>query len=482
MPLEARIVRGRGFRLVAGLGAIVLIALADRTLANDVPLALLYLLPVVVMSTVLLRWQILLLGILCTYIAELADAFPWTFDRGIPRDALYFFAYTAAGFYVAEVVSRRRAEAAHVAALEAEMAGRREVEEQLQLVVANSSIAILTADESGQIRTANKAAESLFAGETGAAEPLENAPLSKFLPSLAGVRMREQGWQRLRTMMQCQGLRAGREPFLADVWFSTYMTSGGGRLTAMIIDSTVETRDREEANLEQVLVGSRLAIGAVSHEIRNICAAISVVQQNLAAASGPAPHPEDLDALRQLVAALERIASVELSLIKRQSNRISLERFLRDLAIIIHPSLREAGIELEWEANPDLPDVFADHQSLLQVFLNLVRNAEAALAHTPEARLCLRVIRKGARVQIVLSDNGPGVRQPEKLFHPFRAGAGNSGSGHGGSGNGGSGLGLYLSRAMMLSFHGDLRFQPGVQGATFLVEMLAAEAVEDQSA
>ncbi len=474
MPLEVSIVRSRGVRLVAGLCTVALIALADRALANDVPLALLYLLPIVVMSTVLRRWQILLLGVLCTYIAELADAFPWTFDRGIPRDALYFFAYTAAGFYVAEVVSRRRAEAAHVAALEAEMAGRRDVEEQLQLVVANSSIAILTADESGRIRTANRAAESLFAAETGSPEPLQNALLSRFLPSLAAVRMREQGWQRLRTMMQCQGLRAGREPFLADVWFSTYMTSGGGRLTAMIIDSTVETRDREEANLEQVLVGSRLAIGAVSHEIRNICAAISVVQQNLAAAAppGPAPQSEDLDALRQLVIALERIASVELSLVKRQASRVSLERFLRELAIIIQPSLREAGIALEWSTDLGLPDVLADHQSLLQVFLNLVRNAETALGPTPDARLCLRVLRTGARVQIVLSDNGPGVRHPEKLFHPFRAGAG----------NGGSGLGLYLSRAMMLSFHGDLRFQPGAQGATFLVEMLAADAAEGQSA
>ena len=478
MPSLASIVRSRSVRLVAGLGAIALIALADRALTNDVPLALLYLLPVVVMSTALRRWQILLLGILCTCIAELADAFPWTFDRGIPRDALYFFAYTAAGLYVAELVSRRRAETAHVAALEAEMAGRREVEEQLQLVIANSSIAILTADESGRIRTANKAAETLFAGETGAAEPLQDASLSKFLPSLAAVRMRKEGWQRLRTMMQCQGLRAGREPFLADVWFSTYMTSGGGRLTAMIIDSTVETRDREEANLEQVLVGSRLAIGAVSHEIRNICAAISVVQQNLAAVSGPAPHSEDLDALRQLVAALERIASVELSMVKRQASRVSLERFLRELAIIIQPSLREAGIALEWSAGPELPDVLADYQSLLQVFLNLVRNAEAALAQTPDARLCLRVLRKGARMQIVLSDNGPGVSHPEKLFRPFRVG----GAGNGGSNHGGSGLGLYLSRAMMLSFHGDLRFQPESRGAAFLVEMVTAEGAEGHSA
>ncbi len=492
MPSPASIVRSRRFRLVAGVCVVALIAAADRALSNEVPLALLYLLPVAGMSTVLRRWQILLLGVFCTCIAELADAFRWTVTGGIARDTLYFFAYTAAGLYVAEVVSRRRAETTHVAALEAEMAGRREVEEQLQLVVANSSIAILTADEAGRIRSANTAAETLFAGESGAVELLEGASLSRFLPSLAAVRMREQGWQRLRTMMQCQGLRAGREPFLADVWFSTYMTSGGGRLTAMIIDATVETRDREEANLEQVLVGSRLAIGAVSHEIRNICAAISVVQQNLAggfggvagAAVGAAvglapPYAEDLDALRQLVAALERIASVELSLVKRQASRVSLERFLRELAIMIQPSLREAGIALEWRADAGLPDVLADSHSLLQVFLNLVRNAESALATTTNARLCLQAVRTGARVQIRLSDNGPGVRHPEKLFRPFRVGAaGSGGSGPGRAGSdGGSGLGLYLSRAMMLSFHGDLRFEPGLEGATFLVEMVAAEAV-----
>ena len=83
-------------------------------MVNGIPLALLYLAPIVPMSTVLRRWQILLLGIFCTAVAGLADAFPWTVSEGIPRDVLYFFAYTAAGLYVSEVVSRRRTEAGHV--------------------------------------------------------------------------------------------------------------------------------------------------------------------------------------------------------------------------------------------------------------------------------------------------------------------------------------------------------------------------------
>ncbi len=459
--------RSRGFILVAGLCAITGIALADRALADGIPLALLYLAPVAVMSTVLRRWQILLLGALCTMVAEFADAFPWTVAQGIPRDALYFFAYTAAGLYVSELLSRRRAEQQHVLALETEMEARHDVEEQLRLVVANSSIAIVTADEFGNILTANSAAETLFAGD-GAARPiLQGAKLDHFLPSLARVPIRQQGWEQLRTMMQCQGLRASGEPFMADVWFSTYTTSSGGRLTAMIIDSSLEMRDREEANLEQVLVGSRLAIGAVSHEIRNICAAISVVQQNLRSAYPQQQQPEDLDALRQLVAALERIAFVELSLVRRQPATLRLDSFLRELYIILQPSLRTAGIALDWNVPDNLPEVSADPQSLLLVLLNLVRNAETALADVPDARLGVSAARHGAGVQISLADNGPGVQHPERLFRPFQPGkvAGPPG-----------GLGLYLSRAMMLSFHGDLRYRPGSPGATFVVEMAAAEA------
>jgi signal transduction histidine kinase len=385
---------------------------------------------------------------------------------GVPRDALYFIAYTGAGLYVSEALHRHRAEQAHMAAMEAEMEGRRNVEEQLRLVVQNSSIAILTADEAGTILHANAAAEQLFQGESESAAPtLKGQPLHVFMPSLGRVKIGRHGWEQLRTMMQCQGLSAGGEPFLADVWFSTYMTSSGGRITAMIVDSSVELRDREEANLEQVLLGSRIAIGALSHEIRNICAAISVVQQNLLLGTDEERTPQQMqefDALRQLVAGLERLASVELSLVKHQASKINLDEFLRELYIVIHSSLREAGIQLEWEIAPELPEVWADQHSLLQVFLNLVRNSEKALETQRGGRLRIGAAPRDGNVLITVSDDGPGVPHPEQLFRPFA------------QGGGASGLGLYLSRAMLRSFHGDLRHQPSDRGAAFTVELVSA--------
>ena len=464
MRSAASMMKSKTFRLVSGLVGIAVIGYLDRRLSEAIPLALLYLAPVVLMSTALRRWQIPLLGVVCTAVAEFGTGYDWTLRDGMARDSLYFLAYTAAGLYVSEVLTRRATEESHLDELESEIEARRGAEEQLRLVVANSSIAIITSDETGTILQANDAAERMFAGDGPIGmSRLEGSSLQVFMPSLARVQIQRQGWEHLKTMLQCQGLRATQDPFLADVWVSSYSTSRGGRLTAMIIDASTEVRDREEANLEQVLVGSRLAVGALFHEIRNICAAISVVQQNLRATFVVEEPSEDFEALRQLVTALERMASLELSLARRQPTKLRLESFLRELRIILTPSLRESGIELGWHVEENLPEVWADQQSLLQVFLNLVRNAEKVLAPVDHARLELCTAQVDGLVQVKVSDNGPGVRDPASLFRPF------------GGGSSSSGLGLYLSRAMMLSFHGNLAYQPSASGATFVVEMIAVE-------
>ena len=92
-----------------------------------------------------------------------------------------------------------------------------------------------------------------------------------------------------------------------------------------------------------------------------------------------------------------------------------------------------------------------------------MRNAERVLAPVDHARLELSAAQVGGLVQVRVSDNGPGVRDPASLFRPF------------GGGPSSSGLGLYLSRAMMLSFHGNLAYQPSALGATFVVEMIPVE-------
>jgi C4-dicarboxylate-specific signal transduction histidine kinase len=454
--------------------AVAVIAVVDRKIDAQVPLALLYILPAALAGISLTRWQVPIFGVFCTLVAELADAFPWSLAQGIPRDALYFAAYTAAGLYVSEVLSRRQLELEHLRAVEVEAEARQHAEEQLRLLVSTSSIAIVTSDREGMILHANEAAERLLSSNAGGwkgeiSRQLKGQSLAHFVPALARASTLGQGTRQLKTMMQCQGMRADREPFFADVWFSTYTTTEGPRVTAMIIDSSKELRDREEANLEQVLNGSRLLVGAVSHEIRNICAAIALVletvQQNLSVRSPEVDLHDDFQALRQLTSTLERLSSVELSHVKRLASRVHLGSFLRDLRIVVGPSLRESGVAVEWEQQDNLPTVWADPQSLLQVFLNLIRNSEAALEDQPDPRLSVTIAHSAAHVQIRITDNGPGVANPEILFHPFRT-----------SKTGVQpGFGLYLSKAMVASFRGELRYEPSSRGAVFIVELLSVD-------
>lgn len=435
------------------------IAVADWLVDAEVPLGFLYLLPIVVASGLLGRRQIVLLGAGCTVLAEAFDAFHWSPWSGIPRDLLYFAAFSGVGLFAREIAAARRVALDHVHELEAENRARRDAEEQLKILVESSPVAILTADGIGCVLLANDAAHRLFELPAGS---LVGQSIRAYLPSLLNVPALRTGQQSFRTVMQCKGYRLGGEVFMADVWFSTYRTSAGPRLAVMVVDASEDLRDREETGLHQLLADSRILVGAVSHEIRNVCGAIAVVHENLLR-SGSFRENKDFEALGTLVLALGRIAAMELRPTASQTTNLELGAFFEELKIVIGPPFRDQAIALHWMIAPDLPTVHADRHSLMQVLLNLTKNSERALAGHPHPRLTVTAREDKVRVLIIVKDNGRGVANPDRLFTSFQYNAQETG------------LGLYLSRALMRSFGGDLRYERGDEGATFVVELAPTE-------
>jgi two-component system sensor kinase FixL len=78
----------------------------------------------------------------------------------------------------------------------------------------------------------------------------------------------------------------------------------------------------------------------------------------------------------------------------------------------------------------------------------------------PQQQLEIAVTPSPGAVQVRFSDSGPGVHSPQHLFQAFQQGAD------------GSGLGLYVSRSIVRSYGGDLRYEgaPG-SGAVFVIEL-----------
>jgi two-component system sensor kinase FixL len=257
------------------------------------------------------------------------------------------------------------------------------------------------------------------------------------------------------------------EGFLADVFFSTYETPVGPRLAALLVDISEALREREVSSLDQLLVGSRIFMRAMCHEIRNVCSATAIIYQNLVR-SGHLAGNTDIEALGALVGTLGQIASTKLT----QSTEVSeaagldLADTLADLRLVLDPYCEEAGIALHWEIAIDLPPVWADRHRLLQVLLNLMRNSDRALADREVKRIDVTVSVSGDVVSVRVTDTGVGLESADHLFEPFQQGAASTG------------LGLYLSRALLRSFGGDLRYDPAVPACSFMIDLTVASDQE----
>ena len=85
-------------------------------------------------------------------------------------------------------------------------------------------------------------------------------------------------------------------------------------------------------------------------------------------------------------------------------------------------SLRRSNVEVDIRPVLDLPGVVGDANQLIQVFLNLVTNAEQAIREVRDSgRIQIRFANLGSRVSATFQDDGIGIR-PEsiaRLFDPF---------------------------------------------------------------
>ena len=440
------LMKGSRSQALAWAGVMVaVVALLDWRVEGNVFFGFLYLFPMLMLGSFLPRWALAAVATGCTFLAEWLGPGHWMPSAGVPRDIFIFTAYFGTGLFAYEAGRNRQLTAQHVHEMEKEVELRSDAEQQLKVLIESTPAAILTMDAGGRILMANEAAHRLLGFEPAT---LPGWSIKSFVPPLASVPYGDQSAPTFRTAMRCHGRRRDGEAFLADVWFSSYQTRPGPRLAAMLVDVSEDLRDREEFSLHQLMAGSRMVVSAVSHEIRNLCGAISVVHANLSRDLGLA-QSEDFQALGNLVKGLEKVATLELrqSAGSQQVTSVDLYSVLDELRIVTEAPLRESDIILHWELPPDLPRVWADRHHLLQILLNLVKNSQRAVEDAAVKQITISASNGGKWIVLRVHDTGSGVASPERLFQPFQPGAESSG------------LGLYISRAFARAFEGDLRYE-----------------------
>lgn len=114
----------------------------------------------------------------------------------------------------------------------------------------------------------------------------------------------------------------------------------------------------------------------------------------------------------------------------------------------------------------DLPLILADYNQLQQVILNIVTNAQQAIADTKrKGRITVTTDAIEDYVTVSIADNGPGI-SPEymtKIFDPFFTTKPEGG---------GSGLGLSVCHGIITEHGGNIYAEStSGKGTTFIIEL-----------
>jgi len=321
---------------------------------------------------------------------------------------------------------------------------------------------VLVVDRQDDVAYVNGAAESFFAGSRAALFGQNLQALiphdSPLLALVAKVRRSQSSMTEYGVQLQTP--RIGRHLLSID---AAPLGDVEGGVVITLKEHTIAGKI-DDALTQRGAARSVSALSAMlAHEVKNPLSGIRGAAQLLETLV-----PGEDRALCQLIKEeTDRIVKL-VSRMEVFSDRPSLEREAVNIHVVLDRVLELArngfgkGIRFTADYDPSLPPVYGDKDQLVQVFLNLVKNAAEAVqgAGVHDGEITVKTaFRHGVRLAVpgldsrmhlplvvTVRDNGPGIPEDirRNLFDPFIT-----------TKQGGTGLGLALA-AKLIGDHGGV--------------------------
>jgi PAS domain S-box-containing protein len=344
--------------------------------------------------------------------------------------------------------------------------------------------AVIIADGDGRITGFNPAAERMFGY---AAREALGRLISETIVPPSHRAMHDAGMRRFQATGQAtvlgrrielEGIKASGEIFPIEISIHRVDIPGEVSFAAYLRDlSALKAADREIAEQREKLhqsdklsaMGSLLA--GVAHELNN---PLAVVVAHASLLESKARGSIKVRA-RKIHSAAERCARIVKSFLAMVRQKPAM-REMTDLNGLVDGAvemlgygLKSAGATVVREFEAGLPAIEADRDLFNQVIINLVVNAQQALADRPQPRtIWIRTRSTAATVTLEVADNGAGIpaeivpRIFDAYFTTKPVGVG-------------TGIGLAICRDVVTAHGGELTHadRPG-GGAVFRLVMPAA--------
>ncbi|HEY6372967.1 MAG TPA: PAS domain S-box protein [Candidatus Sulfotelmatobacter sp.] len=273
-----------------------------------------------------------------------------------------------------------------------------------------------------------------------------------------GARHRDGNWRTMRA--------AGSQLVDADAKISGVIIS--------VRDITVERKLEQQVVQSERLAAMGAMIGGVAHELNNPLTTIMGVSELLQDTESNEGSRKQLGMLQQQARKAAEIVQ-NLTYFSRPpapgKSRISLVEVVERTLNLHAYSLRKNGITVDFLKEAGVPYALGDPHQLMQVFLNLIVNAEQAIREARDkGTLRIRLGRGDNSVWVSFHDDGPGIAKENlaSIFDPFyttkRPGRG-------------TGLGLSICKSVMKEHSGSVEAANSPEGgAVFTVTLPISSA------
>ena len=233
--------------------------------------------------------------------------------------------------------------------------------------------------------------------------------------------------------------------------------------------------DQLEATSRLVLIGEMASI--LAHDLNQPLATIAGYQTGLAnrVAEGSIGKEEIGLVLARLGEAAQRAGQIVhrvRDVVKRNEprfERVDIGELVKRTLATFRGEPRERATRIALEAGPGVFVERCDDVLIEQVLINLLRNAEEAMAGLPRERriIDVSVLADSAAVEVQIADRGPGVpaEMAGDIFRPFVS-----------TKQGGMGLGLTICRSVLEAHRSRLTCLPRAGGGSVFKFRLSARA------
>jgi len=243
-------------------------------------------------------------------------------------------------------------------------------------------------------------------------------------------------------------------------------------------DVTTEKRLEQQVIQSERLAAMGQMIGGFAHELNNPLTSILGMTELLQEGETSETSRKQLLSLHQQARrAAEIVQNLQYFARPPAPGRspVNLSELIqRTLHLQAYP-LRKSNITVDFLQEPTLPAVMADPNQLMQVFLNLILNADQAIRESRDkGTIRIRLGRNPDSVWVMFQDDGPGIA-PEVLPHIFDPFFTTKRPGRG------TGLGLSICKTLLREHNGNIEAATAPDGGAVFTITLPVTSSQDKA-